>query len=210
MGFLCQWSLDLGLPGLGILSFTEAFIQPIPPEALTLPMFIDAQGDPWALFLIWSVVTLTSVAGALLGWWLGKALGRSVAERFIARKHIVRLDNLIVRYGTAGMFIAAISPIPYKVLAWVAGMGEMDRRQFIIAGLWGRGFVLGRKPSPSAFGVMNSYTLCRIQSYGLHLRWLPCWFSFRPSAGGMDFLMRKNDRTPHQQECLPRLVARVV
>ena len=130
-----QWSLDLGLPGLGILSFTEAFIQPIPPEALTLPMFIDAQGDPWALFLIWSVVTLTSVAGALLGWWLGKALGRSVAERFIARKHIVRLDNLILRYGTAGMFIAAISPIPYKVLAWVAGMGEMDRRQFIIAGL---------------------------------------------------------------------------
>ena len=138
-----QWSLDLGLPGLGILTFTEAFIQPIPPEALTLPRFIDAQGDPWALFLIWSVVTLTSVAGALLGWWLGKVLGRSVAERFIARKHMVRLDNLIVRYGTAGMFIAAISPIPYKVLAWVAGMGEMDRRQFIIAGLWGRGLRFG-------------------------------------------------------------------
>ena len=138
-----QWSLDIGLPGLGILSFTEAFIQPIPPEALTLPMLIDAQGDPWAIFLIWSVVTLTSVAGALLGWWLGKVLGRSVAERFIPQKHIIRLDNLIDRYGTAGMFIAAISPIPYKVLAWVAGMGEMGRREFIIAGLWGRGLRFG-------------------------------------------------------------------
>ena len=157
-----QWSLDLGLPGLGILSFTEAFIQPIPPEALTLPMFIDAQGDPWALFLIWSVVTLTSVAGALLGWWLGKALGRSVAERFIARKHIVRLDNLIVRYGTAGMFIAAISPIPYKVLAWVAGMGEMDRRQFIIAGLWGRGLRFGAQAV--AIGIWGDELLHALQN----------------------------------------------
>jgi len=138
-----QWSLDLGLPGLGILSFTEAFVQPIPPEALTLPMFIDASGNPGAIFLIWATVTLTSVAGALLGWWLGKVLGRNVAERFIHRKHIVRLDNLIERYGSAGMFIAAISPIPYKVLAWVAGMGEMDRREFIIAGLWGRGLRFG-------------------------------------------------------------------
>ena len=49
-----QWSLDLGLPGLGILSFTEAFVQPIPPEALTLPMFIDASGNPGAIFLIWA------------------------------------------------------------------------------------------------------------------------------------------------------------
>jgi len=157
-----QWSLDIGLPGLGILSFTEAFIQPIPPEALTLPMLIDAQGDPWAIFLIWSVVTLTSVAGALLGWWLGKVLGRSVAERFIPRKHIVRLDNLIDRYGTTGMFIAAISPIPYKVLAWVAGMGEMDRREFIIAGLWGRGLRFGAQAM--AIGVWGDELLHSLQN----------------------------------------------
>ena len=138
-----EWSLDLGLPGLGILSFTEAVIQPIPPEALTLPMYLEAQGEPMELFLIWLIVTLTSVAGAVLGWWLGKVLGRNFAERFINRKHIVRLDNLIDRYGSAGIFIAAFSPIPYKALAWIAGMGEMDKRQFIIAGLWGRGLRFG-------------------------------------------------------------------
>ena len=30
-----EWAADLGLPGLAILSFTEAFFQPVPPEALT-------------------------------------------------------------------------------------------------------------------------------------------------------------------------------
>ena len=95
------------------------------------------------IFLIWSVVTFTSVAGAMVGWWFGKKLGRPLADRFIKSSHIARLDELIVRYGDAGIFIAAISPIPYKVLAWVAGMGEMDYRRFIIAGLWGRGLRFG-------------------------------------------------------------------
>ena len=48
-----EWSLDLGLPGLAILSFTEAFIQPVPPEAIP-PLFggydnnecDDAEYDP--------------------------------------------------------------------------------------------------------------------------------------------------------------------
>jgi len=137
------WASDLGLPGLAILSFTEAFIQPVPPEALTLPMYIVEQNNPMMIFLIWLVVTLSSVAGAMVGWWLGKTLGRPFADRFIKPKHIARLDRLIVRYGDAGIFIAAISPIPYKVLAWIAGMGEMDYRRFIIAGLWGRGLRFG-------------------------------------------------------------------
>ena len=138
-----EWAADLGLPGLAILSFTEAIAQPVPPEALTLPMFIAEQGNPLMIFMIWAVVTLTSVGGAMVGWWLGKVLGRPVADRFIKPKHIARLDSLILRYGDTGIFIAAVSPIPYKVLAWVAGMGEMDYRRFIIAGLWGRGLRFG-------------------------------------------------------------------
>ncbi len=138
-----QWALNLGLPGLGILSFTEAIIQPIPPEALTFPMFLDAQDDPLTIFLIWAIVTLTSVSGALVGWWLGRIIGRGAAERYIQKTHIQRLDNLILRYGSAGIFVAAISPIPYKVLAWVAGMGEMDKGQFVFAGLFGRGLRFG-------------------------------------------------------------------
>ena len=40
--------------------------------------------------------------------------------------------------GMPGVFIAAVSPIPYKVLAWVAGAGKMDIRTFLFAGLFGR------------------------------------------------------------------------
>ena len=138
-----QWTSDLGLPGLAILSFTEAVIQPVPPEVLTLPMYITADGNLPLIFAIWVVVTLSSVGGAMLGWWLGKLFGRPVVEKIIDQRHITRLDKLVSRYGSTGIFIAAISPIPYKALAWIAGMGEMNPREFIIAGLWGRGLRFG-------------------------------------------------------------------
>ncbi len=37
---------------------------------------------------------------------------------------IAKLNALIERYGAAGVFIAAVSPIPYKALAWIAGAGK--------------------------------------------------------------------------------------
>ena len=48
-----------------------------------------------------------------------------------------------MKYGTLGIFIAAFSPIPYKVFGWVAGMGEMEKKPFLLAGLLGRGLRFG-------------------------------------------------------------------
>ena len=143
MNEFVNWVDSLGLTGLGILSFAEAIAQPIPPEALTLPMFIAAQGTPHMILMIWLVATLSSVAGAVVAWWLGKKLGRNLADRFIDQHHVNRLDVLTRRYGETGVFIAALSPIPYKVLGWVAGMGDMNRQKFIAAGLLGRGLRFG-------------------------------------------------------------------
>lgn len=137
------WADSLGLAGLGILTFTEAAGQPIPPEALLLPMLIAAEGDPFTILLLWLCATLTSVAGAVLGHWIGGRVGRPLVDRFVDPRHVRRLETLTRRYGDLGVFIAAISPIPYKVFAWLAGMGEMDRRRFIIAGLLGRGMRFG-------------------------------------------------------------------
>ena len=50
---------------------------------------------------------------------------------------------MIEKYGSAGVFIAAISPIPYKALAWIAGAGRMDLRLFALAGIFGRGIRFG-------------------------------------------------------------------
>ena len=137
------WFDGFGSLSLGAMSFTEAIIQPVPPDLLLLPMLLAAQGDSALVIWLWAVVTVTSVLGSLVGYYIGKRWGRSLFSRFKADKHLAKIEALTTRYGTIGIFIAAFSPIPYKVFGWAAGMGEMKLKPFIIAGLIGRGLRFG-------------------------------------------------------------------
>lgn len=138
-----EWFSQFGPLSLATLSFTEAIIQPIPPDVLFLPQLVNADGDVPLIIWLWLSVTLASVLGSLVAWWMGKHWGRWILDRWVKPSHITRLENLVTRYGTAGVFVAAFSPIPYKVFGWVAGMGEMNRANFLAAGLWGRGLRFG-------------------------------------------------------------------
>ncbi len=140
--FVLDWADGFGLIGLAIVSSTEAAFQPVPPDLLVMPMSLSADG-PLELFIIFSVATLSSVLGSLGGYAIGFYGGRPLLERFASTDNSEKLDNLVTRYGSAGIFIAAVSPIPYKALAWTAGAGKMNIRIFIVAGLIGRGIRFG-------------------------------------------------------------------
>ncbi len=137
-----DWADGFGLLGLALVSATEAAFQPIPPDVLVIPMVIEAN-SVIGISIIVIVATLSSVFGAFLGYGIGYYGGIPVLERFVSDSNINRLNFLIEKYGSAGVFIAAISPIPYKALAWIAGAGKMDLRLFAIAGIFGRGIRFG-------------------------------------------------------------------
>ena len=132
-----------GPASLAVLSFTESIIQPIPPDLLYIPMLADTIGNVPLVIWLWLTVTLSSVAGSLVGYWIGKRWGRTFISRFSKQAHLDKIEALTLKYGTFGIFIAAFSPIPYKVFGWVAGMGEMDKKPFLLAGLFGRGLRFG-------------------------------------------------------------------
>jgi len=132
-----------GPASLFVLSFTEAIVQPIPPDVMYIPMLANAAGDVPLVVWLWLTVTVASVLGSLVGYWIGQRWGTSLMTRFGQEKHLTKLEHLTERYGTFGIFIAAFSPIPYKVLGWMAGMGHMAKRPFIMAGLAGRGLRFG-------------------------------------------------------------------
>ena len=140
---IVDWFDGFGWLSLAAMSFTEAIIQPVPPDLLFLPMLVNAQGDSALVVWLWGVITITSVLGSLVGYYIGKKWGRDLFNRFKAEKHLQKIEALTLRYGTAGIFIAAFSPIPYKVFGWAAGMGEMKIKPFVIAGLFGRGLRFG-------------------------------------------------------------------
>ena len=137
-----DWADGFGLLGLAVLSATEAALQPVPPDLLVMPMSLGAD-SLLELLLIFVVATLSSVIGSLGGYAIGLYGGRPLLEKFAKPSASRRLEELSTRYGSAGIFLAALTPIPYKVLAWTAGAGRMDLRVFVAAGLFGRSIRFG-------------------------------------------------------------------
>ena len=139
---IIEWAEGFGLLGLAIVSASEAALQPAPPDLLVFPMVLGADSSLDILTIV-LVATVSSVIGAVAGYGIGAYAGRPILERFASDATVARLDTLIDRYGSAGIFLAAVSPIPYKALAWAAGAGRMDLRLFVAAGLFGRGIRFG-------------------------------------------------------------------
>ena len=132
-----------GPASLAMVSLTEAIIQPVPPDVVYIPLLLNEMGNLNVVVWLWLVVTLSSVAGSFIGYLIGQRWGRTLIQKFGSSTHVEKIEALTQRYGTFGIFIAAFSPIPYKVFGWIAGMGEMEKRPFIAAGLAGRGLRFG-------------------------------------------------------------------
>ncbi len=137
-----DWGSSFGLAGLALVSASESIIQPVPPDLLVIPMSLEA-GSSLELLAIFLVVTISSVLGSLGGYAIGLYAGRPIIGRFAKPSLSRRLDEILQRYGDAGVFIAAVSPIPYKLLAWTAGAGRMNLKPFVLAGIFGRGIRFG-------------------------------------------------------------------
>ena len=171
-----EWADGLGYLGLAILTFTEAALQPIPPYLLVWSMILDANNG-FVVATVVLIATLSSVLGALAGYGIGMYGGGWFLERFVSESTIARLNVLVERYGSAGIFIAAVSPIPYKALAWIAGAGRMDLRLFVAAGIVGRGLrfgipgallgIYGESMKSSMTGVEGAITFSIVSILGL-------------------------------------------
>ena len=109
------------------------------PYGNTMSIEADTNTRLMAIFL---VATLSSVFGSIGGYAIGIYGGGHYWISSLV-KTSRKLEELTRRYGDAGIFIAALSPIPYKVLAWTAGVGRMDIKPFLFAGFLGRGIRFG-------------------------------------------------------------------
>lgn len=171
-----EWADGLGYLGLAILTFTEAALQPIPPDPLVWSMILEANNG-FVVATVVLIATLSSVLGALAGYGIGMYGGGWFLEKFVSESTIARLNVLVERYGSAGIFIAAVSPIPYKALAWIAGAGRMDLRLFVAAGIVGRGLrfgipgallgIYGESMKSSMTGVEGAITFSIVSILGL-------------------------------------------
>lgn len=141
---LYDWTMSLSrspqaMWALAIVSFVESSVFPIPPDVLMIPMII---ARPRRAFLIAAVATLASVAGALLGYYIGAVLfdtvGRPVLEFYGKGGDF---DTFAVTYndwGAWAVLIAGVTPFPFKVITIASGVTGLSLPVFIVASLIAR------------------------------------------------------------------------
>jgi membrane protein YqaA with SNARE-associated domain len=143
---LYDWTFSLAqspkaLWALAIVSFIESSFFPIPPDVLMIPMIL---ARPNRAFIIALVATLASVAGAMLGYYIGAALFDSIGQPLLEfYGKAADFEAFKIRYNDWGVWailIAGITPFPYKVITIASGVTGMSIPVFIVASLFARAF----------------------------------------------------------------------
>ena len=118
------------------LSFAESSFFPIPPDVLLGPLCLGHRNK--ALWFA-TVTTVASVLGAFLGYVIGYGLiDLALLIPGITQGKINWLAGEFDTRGQLYVFIAALTPIPFKLLTITAGFAKMNLLVFTIACLIGR------------------------------------------------------------------------
>ncbi|HOE12706.1 MAG TPA: YqaA family protein [bacterium] len=139
-----------GTPALFILAFAESSFFPIPPDVLLIALALSIPRRAWYYA---TVCTIASVIGGLFGYLIGWQMMDLVAKPILAFYGAPLQDGQIIismagkevnlttwyqQYDAWIVFIAALTPIPYKVITISAGLCRVSIPVFILTSVLGR------------------------------------------------------------------------
>lgn len=124
---------------LGLLSFFEAFIFPVPPEMMLAPMCL---ARPKSGFWYATVSLMSSLVGMFIGYAIGH-FAIDMAMPFIEKMGYAAQFEGIKRQAIDNGFlllvIAGFTPVPFKIFTLAAGAVGMPLLPFFFGALIGRG-----------------------------------------------------------------------
>jgi membrane protein YqaA with SNARE-associated domain len=125
---------------MGAVSFVESSFFPVPPDVMLIPMSIARPERAWFYA---TVCTLTSVAGGVLGYFIGAVLYDSVGAWLI---HLYGYGNKVeafrqayAQWGTWIILIKGVTPIPYKIVTIASGFAGYNVFMFVLLSFVARG-----------------------------------------------------------------------
>lgn len=135
-----QWSRHRHAPYyLGAVSFIESSLFPIPPDVMLAPMSL---ANPQRAWWYATIATGMSVLGALFGYIIGMFFFHWVAgwlEYFGYMPAYIEVQGWFAHWGGWILFIAGVSPIPFKLFTIAGGALHTPLLPFILGSIIGRG-----------------------------------------------------------------------
>ncbi len=129
---------------LGLISFIESFIFPIPPDVLIIPMTI-AKRQQWLKIAL--IATICSVLGACLGYFIGYVFFNEIGIKIFELYNVDNTSFLKNKVSSEGgviawmtlLAIAGFTPVPFKLLTITSGFVHFNFLYFVIISFITRG-----------------------------------------------------------------------
>ncbi len=131
-----------GLQALAVLALLESSVFPIPPDPLLIALCLGAAGRALRFA---AVATSASVLGGILGYGIGAMVWVSVSGLFfeyvpgVTPEAFATVQGLYNRWDFWAVFVAGLTPIPYKVFTISAGVFAINFPVFVLASALSRG-----------------------------------------------------------------------
>ena len=106
----------------------DTIIQPISPDILTFG----------ATFAGFNLTTASLVGGigsciaGMFGYLIGHKVGAGSFTAWFGKEHLRKGETLFKKYGIWAVIVGALTPIPYSVVTWTAGIYKMNFLTFMI------------------------------------------------------------------------------
>jgi membrane protein YqaA with SNARE-associated domain len=120
----------------------ESSFFPIPPDPLLVALCL---GVPALSMRFAATATLASVIGGVIGYGIGAGAWHLLQDWFFAYvpgvgpESFARVQGLYDRYDFWAVFLAGLTPIPYKVFTLSSGVFSINFGVFVIASVLSRG-----------------------------------------------------------------------
>ena len=137
---LWRWVHRLGGPGLIALGLLDNSASPVPGSMDVFTILLTAHNPAW-----WAYYAAMALAGAVLGGYVTYRMaekgGKASLERRLGRERAERVYRKFERQGGFWVFLGAILPPPFPIVAMLgtAGVMQYPKRKFLAALGAGRG-----------------------------------------------------------------------
>lgn len=122
------------------VSFAESSVFPIPPDVMLIPMVLAERRKAWFYA---TICTIASVVGGAFGYLIGYALFETVGQPILNfYGYTEKFEEFASRYNDYGawiVFIAGVTPFPYKVITIASGVTQLNFLIFMVASVAARG-----------------------------------------------------------------------
>ncbi len=125
---------------MGTVSFVESSFFPVPPDVMLVPMSL---ARPDRAYFYATLCTLTSVAGGLLGYFIGAYLYDSVGlwlmQLYGYGSKVEAFREAYQEWGAWIIVLKGMTPIPYKIVTITSGFANYPIVPFILLSFVARG-----------------------------------------------------------------------